>query len=213
MRPICVSLPLLFVAGFCYEASAATIMGSVSDNAGNFLAGAQVNLNPTPSVGRGAPGATAALPANAASATATAAGQFEFDNIAPGSYSLCVVPNNRTHVNYCAAPGPGNTPVTVSASDTFIHTDLPAVAGVPILLTVVLASSSAKLPAHVFLDSPDGSFFPMENDAQAGHFWVVAPPLTNLRVVTHAAGGQFGLPAEVVNAGAAGVPVEVTVIR
>jgi hypothetical protein len=204
---------LLIIAGCC-NVSAATIIGSVSDTNGNLLAGAQVHLTPLRS--GGSPNGPAVSPLSASPAfigAVSSIGQFEFDNVAPGHYSLCAVPNDQTHINSCSSPFGGAETVNVSANDTLIQSNLSASMGVPILLTTVLAQNSSKVPTNVFLDVADGRFFPMQNDEQPGHFWVVVPPQIDLKVVTFVAGGQVSLPSETVHAGATGVPVAITVTR
>lgn len=154
-----------------------------------------------------------ATPISTVSATVSAIGQFEFDNVAPGNYSLCVVPNDRTHINSCNSPNSGAQSVSISTSNALIQPNLSAGLGVPILLTTVLAKSTGKMPTNVFLGAADGRFFPMQNDGQPGHFWAVVPPQLQLRVSTTVAGGAVSLPAEIIQSGSVGIPVVVTVSR
>lgn len=124
------------------------------------------------------------------------------------------MPDDRAHLNSCAGIHRGSsTAVNVSGSDTVIQTSLSAALGSPVLLTVITASSTSNTPTSVFLDASDGEFFPMQNDTQPGHFWVVVPPQMALRVVTSVNGGAVGLPAETISSGGVGASVSFTVNR
>ena len=215
---------ILFVAACCLSAMfllacpggalAATIGGGVYDSEGNALTGAQIELaGSAERSGFGRSPAGAIPPGIIAAVNAvSAAGRFEFDNVAPGRYTLCVVPNDQKHVNSCA-PFSAKKPVEVSADNEDVESNLYPTAGALVVLTVISVPAAHAQSMNIFLDSPDGRVFPMEKGENAGAFWVVVPAMESFRVVTAAAGGSASLPAETVRSGSLGAPVYVTVSR